>query len=137
MFWEEQLKATYISNVRQVRWHPVIIKWCLNLKLLSSSAYHTLRTSGFVKLPSEQTLYDYTHYFKLKTGFQDEVNSQLVEEIEKLNVKESQKFVGLLVDEMKEKEGLVYSKHSGSFPVGVLITHVHVHCKQSRPNCMT
>ena len=63
-------------------------------------------------------MYDYTHYFKLKTGFQDEVISQLVEEIEKLNVKEFQKFVGLLVDKMKVKEGLV---HSGSFPVGVLI----------------
>lgn len=48
LFWEEQLKAASLTNIKQVRWHPVMIKWCLNLKLLSSSAYHALRTSGFV-----------------------------------------------------------------------------------------
>ncbi len=113
LFWEEQFKANSMSNARQIRWHPVIIKWCLNLKLLSTSAYHALRTSGFIKLPSERTLYDYTHYFKTKAGFQDDVNSQLVEEIQKMEVNESRKFVGLLVDEMKIKEGLVYNKHLG------------------------
>ena len=113
LFWEEQQKAASMSNSRQVRWHPVIIKWCLNLKLLSSSAYHALRTSGFIKLPSERTLYDYTNYFHQKTGFQDEVNSQLVDEIQKMKLKDSRKFVGLLIDEMKIKEDLVYSKHSG------------------------
>ena len=40
-----------------------MIKWCLNLKLLSTSSYHALRTSGFVTLPSERTLRDYTSYF--------------------------------------------------------------------------
>ena len=56
LFWEEQLKAASAKNPCQVRWHPVMIKWCLNLKLLSGSAYHALRTSGFMKLPSERTL---------------------------------------------------------------------------------
>ena len=51
LFWDEQLKAASSSDPRQMRWHPVIIKWCLKLKLLSSSSYHALRTSGF--LPRE------------------------------------------------------------------------------------
>ena len=72
--WDEQFKAATASNARHVRWHPVIVKWCLNLKLMSTSAYHALRTSGFIKLPSERTLRDYTHLFVNKPGFQDEVN---------------------------------------------------------------
>ena len=71
LFWDEQLKAATASDARQVRRHPVIIKWCLNLKLMSSSTYHALRSSGFIKLPSERTLRDYTHYFENKPGFQD------------------------------------------------------------------
>ena len=74
LLWEEQLKAVTASTSRQVRWHPVIIKWSLNLKLMSSCTYHALRSSGFLKLPSERTLRDYTHYFQNKAGFQDEVN---------------------------------------------------------------
>ena len=42
LFWEEQLKASLTDDMRQVRWHPCMIKWCLNLKLLSTSAYHAL-----------------------------------------------------------------------------------------------
>ena len=73
LLWEDQLKAASAKDARQMRWHPLMIKWCLNLKLLSGSAYHALRTSGFVKLPSERTLRDYIHYFSNEPGFQQEV----------------------------------------------------------------
>ncbi len=33
--WKEQLKA---KDPRQIRWHPAIIKWCINLQLISSGA---------------------------------------------------------------------------------------------------
>ncbi len=113
LFWDEQLKAASISDPRQVRWHPVIIKWCLNLKLLSSASYHALRSSGFIKLPSDRTLRDYTHYFQNKTGFQNEVNKQLLDEISLQSLPDSRKFVAVLIDEMKVKEGLVFNKYSG------------------------
>ena len=61
LFWEQQLKSTKVKDKRQMRWHPMIIKWCLHLKMLSSAAYHTLQTSEFITLPSERTLRDYTH----------------------------------------------------------------------------
>ena len=64
LFWEEQLKMAKQKNARQMCWHPTIIRMCLNIKLLSTSTYHALRTAGFMKLPSERTLRDYTHYFK-------------------------------------------------------------------------
>ena len=53
----------------------------LNMKLLSSAAYHTLHSSGFVKLLSERTLRDYTHFFQSKSGFQVEVEQMLMKEI--------------------------------------------------------
>ena len=37
LFWNEQLKAASKKDSRQVRWHPLIIRWCMNLKLISSS----------------------------------------------------------------------------------------------------
>lgn len=84
-------------------------RWCLNLKLLSSSAYHCLRTSGFVKLPCERTLRDYTHVFKSKTGFQAEVDNMLRSEVGNESWKN---YIVLLLDEMKVKESLVYDKYS-------------------------
>lgn len=81
----------------------------MNLKLLSSSAYHALRTSGFIQLPSERTLRDYTHYFQSKIGFQEEVDEMLRTEV---GSEDWKKYVVLLVDEMKVKESLVYDKYS-------------------------
>ena len=113
LFWEEQLQAASAKRPCQVRWHPVMIKWCLNLKLLSGSAYHALRTSGFIKLPSERTLRDYVHYFSNKPGFQPEVLGQLLKEANLQALPPSRRFVALILDEMKIKEGLVYNKYSG------------------------
>ena len=114
LFWEEQLRAAKASDPRQMRWHPLIVRWCLNLKLLSSAAYHAARTAGFIKLPSERTLRDYTHYFKHRPGFQQEVNQQLMKESKVHDLPEEQKYCGIIFDEMKVKENLVYDKYTGS-----------------------
>ena len=66
LFWEEQLCAATVKNACQIKWHPIMIQWCLNLKLLSSSAYHAMRTSGIMQLRSECTLRDYTNIFKIR-----------------------------------------------------------------------
>lgn len=42
LFWEQQVKALQNKDPRQRRWHLLIIKWRLNLKMMSSSAYHTM-----------------------------------------------------------------------------------------------
>ena len=46
LFWEQQLQALKVSNNKNVRWHPALIKWCLHLKFKSSSAYEVLRSTG-------------------------------------------------------------------------------------------
>ena len=113
LFFEQQIKAVSVKDRRQVRWHPLMVKWCLNLKLLSSGAYHAMRSSGFITLPSERTLRDYTNYIDAKVGFQPEVLQQLEEEAKISTRPESHQYVGLLIDEMKVKEDIVYNKHTG------------------------
>jgi hypothetical protein len=90
----------------------MMIRWCLNLKLLSSSSYHALRTTGFMRLPSERTLHDYTHFFNVKPGFQFEVEEMLKRDVGFSDLPDWKKHVVILLDEMKIKESLVYDKHS-------------------------
>ena len=52
LFWEQQLQALKVSNKKNVRWHPALIKWCLHLKFKSSSAYEVLRSTGVLTLRS-------------------------------------------------------------------------------------
>jgi hypothetical protein len=64
LFMQQQLKFNTVRDKKGMRWHPTIIKWCIFLKSKSSKAYKTMRDSGFIHLPSERTLYDYSHYTK-------------------------------------------------------------------------
>ena len=97
-----------------MQWHPIVVKWCLYLRHQSSSAYESLQQSGCLLLPSQRTLRDYTHYTSTTIGFSDEVNQQLMEVADISSLKEFQKCVVIILDEMHVKEGLVYDKHSGA-----------------------
>ena len=136
LFWDEQFKAATVNNGKQVRWHPMIIKWCL---LMSSSAYHALRSSGFIKLPSERTLRDYTNYFIHRTGFQDDVDKQIATEMNRLCLPDTKKYVSLSFDEMKIKEGLVYNKNSGEIvgytDLGEVLHGDGKYTMHNRPRC--
>ena len=61
-------------------------------------------------LSSERTLWNYTNYFQNKPGFQDEVNQQLFGEIPK-DLPDTQRYVAVLVDEMKATSILVSYIH--------------------------
>jgi hypothetical protein len=110
LFWEQQIQAAKAKKTG-IRWHPMIVRWCLNLKLLSSAAYRSMRSAGFINLPSERTLRDYSHYIESAEGFQTEVEDQLRKEAKYDSLEESRKYVVLALDEMKIKEGLVYDKY--------------------------
>ena len=112
IFWEQQQKALS-SSKKGMRWHPLMIKWCLYLKHLSSKAYETLRESGCVVLPSQRTLRDYTHHLKSTSGFSDEVDVQITSAAKIDKAKEYEKCIALVMDEMYVKEDLVYNKNSG------------------------
>ena len=59
LFWEEQKKYNNLKNKRQMRWHPMIIKWYLLLRHLSATSYSTLRDIVLVYLPNTRTMYEY------------------------------------------------------------------------------
>lgn len=112
IFWEQQAKFNALKNKRQMRWHPLVIRFALNLKYLSTSAYNAARHSGVIHLPSERTLSDYTHWTTPHAGVQHDF-------IEKLDsflndVPCEHRHCALLMDEMKIKSGLVFNKHSGA-----------------------
>jgi len=79
LFWEQQKKAGNFGDSRSMKWHPLVIKWCLYLQHQRSKSYKTLWKSGVIKLPSQWTLCDYTHYVGTKVGFSTEVDQHLVE----------------------------------------------------------
>lgn len=64
--WEEQT----LKEKRQMKWHPLIIRFALVLRYVSTSGYRVAANSGFLSLPSERTLRDYTHWCSVKDGVQ-------------------------------------------------------------------
>lgn len=58
IFWEQQKTFNSLTDKRQMRWHPLVVRFALNLKYTSSSAYRAVRQSDVISLPSERTLSD-------------------------------------------------------------------------------
>ena len=114
-FWEEQQKYLKSSSTG-VRYHPMIIRYCLSLAAKSSAAYDEIRYdekkgTGFLILPSRRRLRDYKNYIKPQRGFNPEIIHELRRKISDFS--DIEKFVVLLMDEMKIQENLVWDKHSG------------------------
>ena len=114
IFWEEQQKYNSLRDKRQMKWHPLVIRFALNLKYMSTSAYRAVRQSGIISLPSQRTLSDYTHWASAHTGVQIEFIEQFKCLLESEVKLPPQYQCALSMDEMKIKSGLVFSKRSGS-----------------------
>ena len=79
IFWEQQEQAASAKNARAMRWHPLMIRWCLYLRHISGKAYEAIHRSGFLKLPTQRTLKDYTYFTSTTIGFSAEVDRQLMD----------------------------------------------------------
>lgn len=75
-----------------VRWHPLFIRWCLNLSRVSPKAYEIMRESG-MSLPTRRTLNDYTHWLSAKPGFSCEVDDFLRTEAKLDELEDWQRFM--------------------------------------------
>ena len=51
-----QQQASSLKDMRSMRWHPLMIRWCLYFQHLSGSASELIRESGIIKSPSQRTL---------------------------------------------------------------------------------
>ena len=67
LFWEQQQKS--FGKGTTVRYHPMIIRFCLSLASKSASSYDELRSSNVLTLPSRRTLRDYKNAIKPEAGF--------------------------------------------------------------------
>ena len=110
LFWQEQ-KRPFARTNTGVRYHPMIIRFCLSLPSKSLSCYEELRNSGVLVLPSQWRLKDYRNAIKPKRGFQKEVLDVFKAETEYYF--DVQRYVFLLFDEMKVMANLVPDKTTG------------------------
>ena len=110
LFWDQQKEMSTRKGCTGRRWHPLMIRLAMSLKTQSSSAYHMLRTSGFVIMPSERTLNDYIHFYRARTGFHDDLDLELAARAKVKQLTFTEKHVALSFDEMRIREDLVYDK---------------------------
>ena len=113
IFWDQQKHYNSLKDKRQMRWHPLVIRFALNLKYLSSTAYRAVQQNGMINLPSERTLSDYTHWAIPHTGVQLEFIEQFQSLLQE-EVPSGQHQCALSMDEMKIKSGLVFNKNTGA-----------------------
>ena len=109
-FWEQQVCLRQANKLGR-RFHPQVIRFALSIHAKSASAYRELRDSGALILPSEHVLRDYKNYFKPGAGIMKENVEELKEKASKFS--EIQKYVAVIMDEMKIQENLVFDKTSG------------------------
>ena len=77
LFWDQQVE-TMAKLPTQWCWHPMLIRWCLHLRTMSTAAHGALR--GVLTLPCGQTLQDYTRCVKADVGVQTKVTEHAADE---------------------------------------------------------
>ena len=110
LFWQQQKKLVS-SSATGVRFHPMIIRYCLSLAAKSPSCYEELRNSGILVLPSQRTLRDYRNFIRPKRGFHESVLQELTAMTD--TYFDVQRYIVLLFDEMKIMSNLVFDKVTG------------------------
>ena len=80
-FWEEQQKYLKSSSTG-IRYHPMIIRYCLSLAAKLSAADDKIRYdentgTGFLIFPSRHRLRDYKNYIKPERGFNPDIMHEL------------------------------------------------------------
>lgn len=115
LLWQQQKLQASKSNSKGMRWHPLIIRWCLSIYYTSSAAYKQMSNKqlNFLTLPSIDTLRNYTHFTKAQTGFNPDIIKRLSVDANAESLDEKQRQVVISFDEMKIKSKLVYSKSDG------------------------
>lgn len=73
IFLRAQLQAATRKSCKGFKWHPRIIKWCLCIYKMSSCAYRAIRESGFLTLPSERLLQEFSTTFISEPGFPEKL----------------------------------------------------------------
>ncbi|KAK3921575.1 Transposable element P transposase, partial [Frankliniella fusca] len=112
LFWKEQMKALgRQNNPKSMTWNPMMVRIALHLQNISPAAVNFMRDAGFISLPCNRTLYDFTHFVDNTEGIQHEILNLLEKKIEPLCVPENERYFNLVFDEINIKSDLVRNKH--------------------------
>ncbi|PIK36055.1 hypothetical protein BSL78_27120 [Apostichopus japonicus] len=98
---------------KQMRWHPAVLRWAIAIHMKSASAYSIVREAGYLSLPHPSTLYKYTHFTNPHTGINSELLTKFYRDNNISSRKKHEKYVALLMDEMKISSGLAFSRSTG------------------------
>ena len=113
LLWEQQKIQASKCDSRGMRWHPLIIRWCLSIFLTSPAAYSRICKTNVLHLPHVNTLKKYTQFTSPESGFNPDTIQRLIAESKLEGIEDGQRYVSLVYDEMKIKSGLVYCRGSG------------------------
>ena len=106
-----------VSISKHLRYHPMIIKFCLAIAAKSTIVYEKIwlnqqKVSWTIVLQSQRTLRDYRNYIRPQHGFNPEVVNELSSKTQDFSDMEC--FPLLMFDEMKVREDLVLDKNTGN-----------------------
>ncbi|XP_065656351.1 uncharacterized protein LOC136081897 [Hydra vulgaris] len=118
LLWEQQKLQAGLKNSKAMKWHPIMIRWCLSIYLKSPSTYKHICKTQFLNLPCKNTLLQYVNFTQLGCGFNHNVIERLIIQANICKLQDFEKNVSLVFDEMKIKSGLVFSSTSGKI-VGI------------------
>ena len=110
VLWEQQKMYNGLEHKQRMRWHLLMIRFALNLKYLSSSAYKAV--GNFIALPSNRTLCDYTHVITADEGISVDLIERMKKDMCFDSCDEAEKLMSIMVDGMKIKAGLVFSRRN-------------------------
>ena len=82
LLWQQQKEMAEKKDSRGMRWHPLMIRWCLSIYYTSASAYKQLSSNklSFLKLPHISTLKKYGSFTKPTSGFNPDILNELMTE---------------------------------------------------------
>ncbi len=109
IFWLQQHAYNSLHNKRRMRWHPQMIRFALNL-YMSSGAYRAVGNS--LALPSRRTLSDYTNVMTVESEINIEMIDRLKRDMNFDSCTSPEKLIGIMMDEMKVKSGLVFNRRT-------------------------
>lgn len=112
LFLQQQLKYSQTKKGCGMRWHPTLIRMALSLYLKAPGAYKELCESGFVKLPTARTLFDYSHVTKVQPGI-DETVLEFVSKRATSEDNPHKQYHVLMADEMHISKNIVLLKSTG------------------------
>ena len=106
LLWQQQ-KQQAKDKSRGMRWHPLMIQWCLSTCHTSPAAYKHVasKRNKFLVLPHVNTSKRYINYTTPSSGFNRDIIEKIIIDLKLSELQEYQKNVSLAFDEMKIQSG--------------------------------